>query len=407
VRGDRLGAAGFAVIIVLLATASWFVRWTEHEPRTYGDTYWYARDAMQFGGRAQPDLDAGIIECDGRHYPKPRKPGCAEAQAQVDNTFSPRYVEIFDARPGYGLLSAPLVRLFGRDGFAATTALCAIGSGVAVAGLVSALGLGRVRAALATLVYYQLPTGYWGTRLMSETPMMLFLVLGLLGAVLLLRGDDRAPPARRALAIGTAMTTVGMAGEVLVRSSTGLTLAVATFAIGAAVALQRRHLPRNARLGPTILAGVSLATIAIQEQVAVLLGLPGLSTSIQDTLTEHFVLPDAPHPWSKLLDQAGELWTHEVPRIISHQPVQYVVLAVGLVGLVLRLRRDIAGLLLLACATGPVLATLHPVYVHFTRITVVVWVPAIVGLVALIPDRWLRRASGRTTGRHAAGVSPA
>lgn len=101
-----------------------------------------------------------------------------------------RFQRIFTSRPGYPLLAVPFVRVMGTTGFAAATAALGVACGIAVVLLALAIGLRPVQALMAETLFYLLPTGLWGSRLLAEAPMMLCLLVALIGTVLLLRGRN-------------------------------------------------------------------------------------------------------------------------------------------------------------------------------------------------------------------------
>ncbi|WP_344265685.1 hypothetical protein [Actinomadura napierensis] len=372
--------AALVVIAALLGSGLWLVRWSGGSSTATPDTFWYARDALQYAGRSEADADrtAAKITCvamaRGRPRPRMTYTECLSYRTRLPREAPARFQRIFTSRPGYPLLAAPFVRVMGVTGFAAATAALGVACGVAVLVLALVVGLGPVRALLAETLFYLLPTGLWGSRMLAEAPMMLCVLTALIGTVLLLRG--------RAVTAGSGLLAGALALLCVVKPANGVALGAA-LAAGAVLLLP---FVRSRRPFLT-LSGIAAAVVAGNLWISSALRLPGVGETLQDTFTWHFRHPDVADPWHRLADAVQTLWTGDIgPRLLDH-PLAPAAFLLAAAGLFARLHRDTAWPLALAGLTGALVASMHPIVDELDRLSVVAWIPVAFGLAALTAPR--------------------
>ncbi|MBS2966042.1 hypothetical protein KGA66_23560 [Actinocrinis puniceicyclus] len=389
VRVHRLDArkritAG-ALLIAALFTVIQAVGYRQDVPSN--DTYQYARQTLRILGDDQAEAVHGavVMFCQDSGQSAARSAtldygssssGAAYASgyARCLQTYrngltpsSPRYIAIFTSRPGYPLLAAAPAAVFGlRMGLWLTALLCTLAASALVIALLLAAGCSTVAALGGQALFLAAPTGYWGSRMLTEGPSLATTLLTLLGAWWLARGRIR---------IGTATLAAGFATGFLVRYSSQQVLALLLTA-GALGCL--RWVPSARNSGTALLAALSGAAFLLSELAATLLDWPGMSESLQDTFTRHFIRPDVADPVSRLLKLDLRFW--------GYYPVSEptaLLAAAGLITLtVLLLRRDaVYGVLVTAAAAiGVVAVAAHPLASQADRLMVSIWLMLALGL---------------------------
>jgi hypothetical protein len=369
------------VAVVLLGCAlavSW--RWAGPEPVAQADTWWYARGALVLAGVPSADAahQASAFECAERTAVTSHRV-CAE-RAIAD----PRYARIFTTRPGYPLLAAPLVGPLGVGGaLRAVTAVAAIGAGLFMFVGMRRSDSGLLGAVVAVAALFLLPVGYWLTRLLADGPALLAITATVWGMLEWLDGRRR----------GLAVASVSLLLLFLVKSPDGVALAVATAVLGAAAAL----------LGPRVLRRRFLAVMALGAGacllgwgVSLVLGLPGLTETIQDLATKHFTRPDIPRPLPFLRFEDVKLlaWAWQQARV---QWLGWLLVLIGTGGLVAR-RRWLAVPWLAAGAVGAAAVLAHPLVSEFPRLVSPTWVAVAAGLGLLVDAAVVRVPRRRPVG---------
>jgi len=306
---------------------------------------------------------------------------------------SPRYLAIFTSRPGYPLLSAPFAGLFGlRFGLWFAAMLCTILGSFLVILLLRAVG-GSVPVALGgQILFLAAPTGYWGSRMLTDGPSLTTTLLALLGALWLIRGRTR---------LGIWVLVAGLVTGFVVRYSSEQIVALA-LTVAALVCLRwipssresgieksriegRKHgaiVSTFPRRGLKLLAIVSGSGLIASGLVSTLLGWPGLSESLQDTFTKHFIRQDVSDPVGRLVRLDLHFW--------AYYPVSEptaLLLAVGLVAIAVALvrREAVFGVLAIAVsATGLGAVVAHPIASQADRLMAPVWLLVALGLPLLL-----------------------
>jgi len=351
-----------AVLILLAALGAllWLGRWQVNERRAGGDAFWYARSAYQFAGRDDGEATRGAAEVMAR-YRGQSGDGWLAAPSSVD----PRYQAIFRGRPLYPAVSAPFVTPVGPDAMV-------VGSLLGGAALAAGVGLGAARlagswpvGAVAAALVFVLPSGAFVAYLGPEGWMLAVWTLGLAVAV-----AHAARPGPWLLGMLALVTVVLAATKSSNAGVLALTLLLVALVAIARRSPERRALVRAAAVGGAVLTG-SLA-------VAAVLGLPGLSESVQDLLTDHFTKPDVESPWLEL----ALFDLRQLPRWLVGLTRAPVELALGLVGAIalLRLGWERAAPWLIGAAATVLVVLLHPVTSEIPRLLAPIWVSVAVGL---------------------------
>lgn len=385
-RAWPLGLLVVAVYAVLqLAAGS---QWS-----LYPDSYRYARAAEQFTGvsRAQAHRDALAAFCDSRA-------NAARADARLSpvagaslppvtmtarqcrkrwanaadiTTADPRYQAIFSSRPGYPLLAAPFIKVFGViRGMRLLGLLTAAGGSLMVIGLLRSAGLPPLASVCGQLVFLATPLARWSLQALGEGLVTLCALGTIWGAVLLVR--------RRPVA-GTPLLVASLAVCAVTRYSSALVLAALTAAAAVAVwcaMRERRH------RWTAVLAGLSATAAALTAGVISVLALPSATTTLQDTFTVHFRHPEVPDPWQRLAALDVRYWEHWIGAQAT-LPI-YLVPTLLAAWALYRHRPDLGWFALATALLGAVQITAHPLVQEADRLGVLMWMPAVLGLPLLL-----------------------
>lgn len=287
---------------------------------------------------------------------------------------SPRYIAIFTSRPGYPLLAAPFAAAFGlRFGLWIAALLCTLLASFLVIALLRAAGCTVPVALGGQALYLAAPTGYWGSRMLTDGPSLATTLLTLLGAWYLVQ---------RRVQFGATLLSAGFVTGFVVRYSSE-TMVALFLALGALVCL--KWMPSARHRGTALLAAICGGAFVLSELVSTLLGWPGMSESLQDTFTRHFIRPDVSNPVGRLVSLNLRFWGY----FPVSEPTALLVGA-GLIAVaVLLVRRSPAyGVLMIAVAlTGVGTVAAHPLVSQADRLMVPVWLLAVLGLPLLVPIR--------------------
>ncbi len=336
----------------------------------HGATAMYCQNAGQAALRSASVLDSDSTARTGYY-------ACLEVFKAGLTPDSARYRAIFDSRPGYPLMSAALAEVVGlRLGMWLVALLCTLVAGAVVLVLVRSAG-GSVPAALAGLIgFLAAPTGYWGTRMLTDGPALATTMITVLGAYWLIRQRVR---------VGGALFAAGLVGGFAIRYSSEQ-MVVLLLTLAAWVLLWR--VPAARTRGTTWLAGLGTAGAALSMTLTTALSWPGIPESLQDTFTRHFIRPDVPNPLRRLFSLDLRFWQY-YPVLDSTS----LLLLVGLVVVaVLLWRRDrlFAAPLIAVALSGVATVTAHPVASQADRLMVAVWIMIAAGVPLLVSD-WGRR----------------
>ena len=348
------------------------------------DTYQYAKQTLRILGHSQTQAvhEATVMYCeDGGPTTSTSTISltvdeCLRMYRDGLTPDTPRYLAIFTSRPGYPLLAAPFAAAFGlRFALWGAALLCTLLASAAVLALLRAAGCGWRAAAVGQALFLLAPTGYWGSRMLSDGPSLATVLLTLLGAVWMAKGRIRA---------GGIVFGAGLVTGFTVRYASEQ-LAVLLIALGALLCLWRVRGGRTAAM--KALAIAASAGFVVSEAASALLGWPGLAESMQDTFTKHFERPDVSDPLFRLFKSDLHFWFY-FPVYASTDLLTAAVLIVLAVLLVRR--HSVYGVLVVAAAaTGLGAALAHPVASQADRLLAPVWLLLALGLPPLV-DRFLR-----------------
>jgi hypothetical protein len=385
-RAWPLGIVVAAVYVALQLTAGsqWFL---------YPDSYRYARAAEQFDGATRADAHrdalhafcvtrgnaaratARLSPLDGAPLPAGMMTAqdCLTRWADATDitTTDPRYQAIFSARPGYPLLAAPFVRLFGViGGMRLLGLLTAAGGSLLVVGLLRSAGLPPLAAVCGQLVFLATPMARWSLQALGEGLVTICALGTVWGAVLLTR--------RRPVA-GASLLAVSLAVCAVTRYSLALLLAALTAAAATAVwccVRERRH------RWTAVLAGLSAIAAAVTAASMSALSLPSATTTLQDTFTKHFAYPEVPDPWQRLVDLDGRYWAHWIGAQASLPT--FLVPTLLAVWALYRYRPDLGWFALATALTGVLQVAAHPLAQEADRLGILMWMPVVLGLPLLV-----------------------
>ena len=251
--------------------------------------------------------------------------------------------------------------------------LCTLAASFMVIALLRLAGCSDLLALGGQVLFLAAPTGYWGSRMLTDGPSLATSLLALLGAVLLAKGRIR---------VGLWVLAAGFVTGFVVRYSSEQLVALA-LAVAALICL--KWVPSSRGRGMKLLAIVSGAGFVVSELASTVLGWPGLSVSLQDTFTKHFIRPDVSDPLGRLVRLDLSFWAY-FPVYESTA----LLLAVGLIAIgVALLRRDaVFGVLSIAiAATGLGAVIAHPIESQADRLMSPVWVLLALGLPLLFAAR--------------------
>jgi len=184
-RGRLLMVAGLVVLSAVLG----LVRYQLEPRHEYSDTFWYARSALIIAGRPVQlaTVEAAQLMADERGVEDPS--GWVKAVTEHD----PRYVAIFDSRPLYPVISAPLVAVAGlRSGLLVASLLAGILFGVTLGWFVEAVTGSHLAAAAAVMLGFALPSGTWFAVMLSDGWMLALWTATLVSAARYLAVGRRA-----------------------------------------------------------------------------------------------------------------------------------------------------------------------------------------------------------------------
>ena len=365
-EGRRRGVVEAAWILLVVVIASLLFLARYEDPRrisSSGDSMWYMRQALIFAGKSPDEARIAAARQVCRDINRSQRdqgarPSCTEYRS---TGISPRYVAIFDSRPGYPLFAAPFVAVLGPwTGMVAATMLLAVAAAVlAYLAVWLATGL-RLAGVFAGGLLFVLPPGFWMTRLLTESGVVAGYLAVILGGMLAWRGRTR---------LGLSIVTVALVWLFAVRSASGMAIAL-TLVGASAVALLTR-LPQ--RRGALMTGGVGLLAVALWQVVSSVLRLPGLNDTIQDFATVHFTRPDISGPIGWLIEKNIAYWPEQLADEIPY-PEAAIALLFAVVVLV-RVMRSAATLWIFTGLTGVAMLVAHPVASEYDRLMLPLWIP--------------------------------
>ncbi|WP_344671013.1 hypothetical protein [Catenulispora yoronensis] len=335
--------------------------------RALTDTVHYTQRAYEFAGDDHDTATAKAIAfvCDDKaDYLDTPRDAC-ERDAGGVLGFPRQYQAIFQARPGLPALMSLFIRVFGDQGIYLTILVLQVAAGVLLVLAARELGLPGLWPLAAEAAYFLLPSGYVGTRVLSEAASAPGLAALLYAVALLVR--DR----RRNLAVGVG--AAAFAWLFAVRDADAVLAAGFLLLAGAAgYGLRRARTAWSARLA--LLAGGGLA---IMVAISSALSWPTINQGITDTMTNHFTQPVPADMYVRFLHAEFRFWRVFLP-MISDGAYLVVLAALGLWGVARWARPRVAAPVLAVAAVGPASLVLHPG--DWARMLAPMWIVVAVGL---------------------------
>ena len=398
-----------AVLIAAVFTVLQAVDYRQDVPSN--DTFQYARQTLLILGHSHADAvhgatqmfcqdvahstasSASLDQGGGATSSPSAYDACMQTYRNGLTPTTPRYLAIFTSRPGYPALSAVFASVFGlRAGMWLAAVLCTLAASALVLLLLRSAGAGVLTALSGQAIFLAAPTGYWGSRMLTDGPSLAATMLALLGAWQLTRQRIR---------LGGILLVAGLVAGFLIRYSSEQMVAVA-LAVGAGICLWL--VPSSRTRGMKWLAGLAVGGAIASQVASVALGWPGLTESMQDTFTHHFIRPDVSDPVGKLFSANLHFWGY-FPVL---EPTS-LLLALGLVVVGVWLwRRDavFATLVIVVAATGVGTVAAHPIASQADRLMVAVWLLIVLGVPLLASDVGRRFVPALATASATASSSP-
>jgi len=348
-----------------------------HASAVHGATAMYCHDAAASTVRSA-EMDDGSTGSASTAVVRTGYAACMDIYRNGLTPSSPRYLAIFTSRPGYPLLAAPFAEVFGlRLGMWLAAMLCTLGAGALVIVLLRSAGAAVAAALGGQAVYLAAPTGYWGSRMLTDGPALAATLLTLLGAWWLVQQRLRR---------GAVLMVAGLVAGFLFRYSTETMVAAALF-VGALVCF--RFAPGARHRGTIRLAVLAGGGAVVSQLVTTALGWPGIVESMQDTFTKHFLRPNVSDPVGRLAVLNLRFWAYYP---VLEPTSLLLVLGLVVVGVALwRRNRAFAALVVVTSATGVGTVVAHPLASQADRLMVAVWLLIVLGTPLVAP--WPRNPS--------------
>ncbi|MGE5286265.1 MAG: phospholipid carrier-dependent glycosyltransferase [Micromonosporaceae bacterium] len=408
-KREALRAPASVVAVMLLATGLFWLRWSQPTRQALPDTFWYTRQAVLFtGGTAAAAAEAGSnVVCRARNEQAAavgRPPACRHYPKGWPDR---RYLRIFTTRPGFPLLAAPLVALFGPwTGMAlATLAGCLLVALLIYAAL-RQLGGSTAPALAGVVLIFALPSGYWMTKMMPDGAALASCLATGIGVLRLWRKRWWS---------GLAIATAGLGCAFLVKPADGFILAVVLLAASMLAAAWRLwfpddaatmndgddHAPTASNGKPPQPAGTPTVFFWLAVGLSLALGLagtlgwlvvsraahlPSFTYTIQDVASRHFRGRATRYPMTWLLIHDRTFWRNWLSAQVA-RPWAPILAAAGITGLVWRCRAAATPWLAVGL-TGLLIIAAHPLNSQADRLILPIWLPVAIGI-ALLP--WPRK----------------
>ena len=361
-RRRGLTETAWLLLVVVIGTLLFLARYEDPRRIAAGDSFWYMRQTLIFTG-VDPEtarLEAAQQMCRDTNRSMRASKATPRCERYTSTGFAPRYVAIFDSRPGYPLFAAPFVATLGlwTGMMAATLVLALIAAVLAYLAVWLASGR-RLAGVFAAAILFVLPSGFAMTRMLTESGVLAGYLAVVLGATLLLRG-------RR---LGLPIVLVALTWLFLVRSASGMAMALTLLAAGVLASFGREH----RRPGLTM-AAVGALGVAAWQALSAVLRLPGLNDTIQDYATGHFKLhADVADPIGWLVARNLDFWPQ---RLAAEVAVPTTIAAFGFAVAVLLVRMRVAAIpWIYTGLTGVLMVVAHPMDSQYDRLMVPLWLP--------------------------------
>lgn len=299
----------------------------------------------------------------------------------------PRFMRIFEVRPGYPVLLVPFVTVLGVTwGLWASSVVVTVAGGVLVFLVLRTLRASTGAALAGQALFYVLPCGTTAMRPMTEGLLLTVTLAALWGCALVLEGRARA---------GAWLVGGSLAVLFTVKHSQSLFLGLCLAGACAVLLVRGRRWDGPLRTLGVVAGCGAVATVLLAKA----LHYPSESESLQDLLTGHFARPDRARPWSEFLHLEVAFWVEWLRRQFWEPLFLTALVAAGWGAL--RRHRAFAPFLLAAAFTGVLNQAGHPdINIWGDRLIVLLWLLPVVGLPLLLDE------VVRPGGRAPAGTVP-
>lgn len=394
---SRISLYAIAVIVALVGVLMLWAGPTQGMARVRTDTVQYTQRAYEFAGADAATASAKAVHfvCDDEaDYVSVPRDQCERDTSGVLG-FPARYQAIFRARPGLPALMSVFIRVFGDQGIYLTILLLQVATGLLLVLAARAIGLPGLWPPAAEAVYFLLPSGYVGTRVLSEAASAPGLVALLYATTLIVR--ER----RRNVAVTTAVTAFAWLFAVRAADATLAAAFLLLVGVGGWASRRLRRRPQQrTRLRLAVISGSCLAAMVA---INAALSWPTVDQGVADIMTDHFTQPVTPDMYIRFLHAEFRFWRAFLPQIAGG--AYLVVLALlGLWGVVRCLRGWAASPFLAVAAVGAASLALHPG--DWARMLAPMWIVVALGLPLLVATTAPAAASRRASEAETACASP-
>jgi hypothetical protein len=372
--------------LLLLSAVLWAARWAHDPQRSPGDTFWYTRYALELSGSNPHDATINaaqyVVQLSGVTDEAAQ---VRDEQGWIDlaSTIDPRYPGIFLERPFYPATAALLVPAIGPSAMVISAAFAGALVGT-ILGLFVLLLTGSLLGAFSSaILLFALPSGSAIALIYSDGWMLVWWVLALAATSIYLTGGGRRWAGVFCIAVVLLAATKAVNLVPLVVALVGTT----AIAVG-----RREDWPRAA-----FLSAVAVGVAVSESFVFLVLGLPGITVTLQDLFTAHFTKPDVPDPVALLAARDATYvrgWVASLVGAVSHPFTSLarneIVLATGIAGLMGPASLWAVPWIIGSGATV-IVVLLHPVPTQVVRLLAPLWPSVAIGLAL-----WIARIEART-----------
>ncbi|MFD4544893.1 hypothetical protein [Streptomyces sp. NPDC058466] len=394
--------------VIVLAAVFAVLQLANVNGRDTPDTKNYLSYALSLGGASKQEAAARTIEyaCAGKaslarrnqsvnvahfHGPSPtrrvmeecrrnesrgesRRLRAGETAGHTVPFMPPRFMRIFEVRPGYPALLLPFITVLGvKWGIWTSSVLITVAGGVLAFLVLRTLRAPTGTALTGQALFYVLPCGTTAMRPMTEGLLLTLTLAALWGCALVLEG--------RAARAGIWLAGGSLAALFTVKHSQALFLGLCLAGACAVIGVRRKRLTGPLRTLAVVAGSGAAATVLLAR----LLHYPSESESLQDLLTGHFSRPDRIHPWPEFLHLELGFWVEWLRRQFW-EPLFLTAVVAAAWG-ALRRRPAFGGFLLAAAFTGVLNQAGHPdINIWGNRLIVLLWLLPVLGLPLLLEE---------------------
>lgn len=384
-----MGAIGGEIRLRLLAATAvaviaWLVLWPVTEPRTSWDSLMYHRFALEVAGASSDEATDGAWTIFERYASagdvELTRAGMRAGGSPWDALEDPErelWVDLYRSRPVYTLLVAASYPVIGlRAPLLVSAGAVLVFTVALLVGLGPIIGYGA--ALVAAVMSFANPLfARWLVFLQPDGLSLALWTASLVAVAGLVRFGGRA-------------WLVGLAGVALALSFTRPLGVFLPLAIGIPFALAFVvRSPAWRRLG--LATAATAAPVAIYAAYSHLLDLPGAGDALQDLPSRHWTEPAVADPVRWTWDVATTQIQEPLLPTLTGDPVLWVPLVLGVLGLLVIGRSWALAPMLAAVAVVPLAYLIHPQMSEAQRTMAPIWLSLHVGI-ALIATRivvWL------------------